>query len=103
MFVYGGAILMEGYNPLKPDIDTWFSKKYDEEKFNSIFEGMDTTMVIRLIGQPIDKSRYEEPNQYWYFTGDGKAWPDDFAWLGRELLIDKNGKVSKVIRSVHYD
>lgn len=70
--------------------------------------GMDTVQVKGLIGEPFSRQITDEYNnrlktQYWYFTGDGKFDKGDFAWIGRELYISDDGKVTEILRTIHYD
>jgi outer membrane protein assembly factor BamE (lipoprotein component of BamABCDE complex) len=99
LFVLGSFMLDEGYNPVVPGIDTNFAEGYDEAKFNSIKEGMDTTEVIQLIGRP----KFVQSGQAWHYTSDGKCTWADFAWLKRRVMIGRDGKVKGTHASVSYE
>lgn len=101
MFFLGGFSLHEGYNPVKPDIDTQFGPGYSEENFNKITEGIDSSEVIKLIGRPIGV--IGSSSKLWYYSTDGKCKWQNFAWLARAVVIDRNGKVKQVQKSVRYD
>lgn len=101
--IFGWMLTSEGYNPIDPSIDTRYSTEYDEEKFNSIQIGIDSTKVTQLIGKPMYIQEMSENRKLWYFTSDGKCNWKDFAWLGREIEFDKNGKVLKIKKLIHYD
>lgn len=101
LFIVGTFMLDEGYNPLVPDIDTKYASDCTAEKFDEIKEGMDTIEVIRLVGQPFGKRG--RSMQMWNYTADGKCQWHDFAWVNRNLLIDRNGKVRTITKRVeHY-
>jgi hypothetical protein len=103
LFVFGTFILGEGYNPIKPGIDTKYAEKYDEAKFNNIQIGSDTLEIIGLLGQPLNKQELSDSTMLWYYTTDGKCKWMDFAWIGRELIINKFGKVKSINKPIHYD
>ncbi len=98
LFLFGQIQLLDGYIPIKPGITTCYSDKYDEGRFDSIAIGTDTSIVIGLIGHPLEISYWKDAPAIWYFTMDcGQG-----AWLGRELEIE-NGKVKYLSKTVHYD
>ena len=101
LFFTGAFPLSEGYNPIKPEIDTKFSPGYTEENFNKITVGMDTTEVVKLVGEPIGK--LGRHTRMWYFTSDGKCKWMNFAWLARDIVVGANGKVRDIHKSVRYD
>lgn len=101
MFFLGGFSLHEGYNPIKPGIDTQFGPGYSESNFNKITVGMDTVEVIKLIGRPIGV--IGSSTRLWYYSTDGNCKWKNFAWLARDLVIDHNGKVKLVQKSIRYD
>lgn len=101
IFLSGGFPLSEGYNPVKPGIDTKFSSGYTEENFNKITIGMDTAEVLKLVGEPIGK--LGRHTRMWYFTSDGKCKWMNFAWLARDIVVGPNGKVRDIHKSVRYD
>ena len=103
LFFLGRSILSEGLNPIKPDIDTKFTSEFKNEKFDLLEIRMDSLDVTKLIGEPFSIQELTDNNTLWYFTGDGKCNWYDFAWLGREIKFDENGKVIQIIKSVHYD
>ena len=101
LFLTGGFPLSEGYNPVKPTIDTKFSGNYTEENFNKITIGMDTAEVLKLVGEPIGK--LGRHTRMWYFTSDGKCKWMNFAWLARDIVVGPDGKVRDIHKSVRYD
>lgn len=101
IFLIGGFSLHEGYNPIKPDVDTQFGADYSEANFNKITVGTDTTEVIKLIGRPIGV--IGSSSRLWYYSTDGACKWKNFAWLARALVIDHNGKVKVVQKSIRYD
>jgi outer membrane protein assembly factor BamE (lipoprotein component of BamABCDE complex) len=94
---------MEDYNPINPSIDTRYTTDFDEEKFNSIEVGIDTVQIISLIGSPHSRHKLPDNKVIWYYTSDGKCDWYDFAWLGRELIINKQGNVITIQKSIHKD
>ncbi|MCD6067723.1 MAG: hypothetical protein K0S33_2549 [Bacteroidetes bacterium] len=103
LFSFGQAPLMEGYNPVKPDVDTQYSEKFDEAKFRTIQNGMDTAEVISLIGMPMSRQRLGDTMTLWYYTCDGKCEWADFAWLGRVIYVAESGRVSSTAMPVCHD
>lgn len=101
LFLLGGFSLHEGYNPVKPAIDTQFGPGYSEENFNKITVGTDTSEVIKLIGHPIGV--IGSSTRLWYYSTDGNCKWMNFAWLARGLVIDHNGKVKVIQKSIRYD
>jgi outer membrane protein assembly factor BamE (lipoprotein component of BamABCDE complex) len=102
LFLFGGFSLVEGYNPAYPDIDTKSTPQFDEEKFQQIKVGMDTTEVISMIGQPLGREGRSLIKR-WFYTADGKCKWSDFAWQARALVIDQNGKVKLIQQSTRYE
>ncbi|HYG16519.1 MAG TPA: hypothetical protein VEC12_12260 [Bacteroidia bacterium] len=102
-FLLGQVISIEGYYPLQPDIDTYYAPGYNEKVLNSLKIGNDTSEIIKKLGQPFSKQKIGSTRQLWYYTSDGKCKTDDYAWLGRELMINDQGKISSINRPVHYD
>jgi hypothetical protein len=103
-FFCGAAALSEGYNPIKPDIDTRFGPNYSEDNFNKITVGMDTTEVLKLIGPPLEKlPTYAPFKPMWAYSGDGKCKWQNFGWLARGIVVGPNGKVKEIKKSVRYD
>jgi len=100
LFMIGGFILDEGYNPAVPGIDTKYAANCDESKFNQVTVGMDTSEVIKLIGQPLGKRG--SSTQKWNYTADEKCEWHDFAWLNRNIVVGPNGKVRSVIKITEY-
>ncbi len=100
LFVLGSFMLDEGYNPIVPDVDTKYSAQYDEVKFNSITVGMDTTEVLKILGEPMAKRG--NSTRMWHYTADGNCKWADFAWLDRNLVIDNSGKVKIINKSIGY-
>ena len=103
LFMFGIVQTIEGYNSADPGIDTHYAEKFDEAKYKSIVAGMDTAQVIALIGAPLSIQDFDDGSALWYYTSDGKAWPEDYAWLGREIMFDSKGKVEYLNMGVHYD
>jgi len=106
IFFIGYSVTVEGYNRFSPWIDTKTTDDFSEEKFDLIKVGMDTTQVKNIIGKPYFRQDAEWDSlrfQLWYFTSDGKFKKGDFAWIGREIYIDNNGKVNEIMKTIHYD
>jgi len=101
IFMIGGFSLHEGYNPIKPDIDTQFSPGYSEANFSKIAVGTDTAEVIKLIGRPMGV--IGSSSRLWYYSTDGACKWKNFAWMARALVIDANGKVKVIQKSIRYD
>lgn len=103
-FFIGGFPLIEGYNPVKPDADTKFTSTYTEDNFNKITVGMDTTEVIKLMGEPMGKlPKHASFKPLWYFSLNKESKALDFAWLKRAIVIGRDGKVREVQKSVKYE
>ncbi len=104
VFFIGGFPLSEGYNPVKPNADTKFSGAYNEDNFNKITIGMDSTEVLNLIGEPIGKlPRYASFKPLWFYSVNKESESGDFAWLKRAIVFGRNGKVREVQKSVRYE
>jgi hypothetical protein len=108
IFFVGSIPHIEGLNRYSPWADTRVAQGFSEEKFSLIEIGFDTIGVKQLIGEPISIQRTDLYKQdsvrfIWYYTSDGKSEHADFAWIGRELYIDKFGRVKKVSKTIHYD
>ncbi|HWY10202.1 MAG TPA: hypothetical protein VN026_02700 [Bacteroidia bacterium] len=104
MFFIGGFPLSEGYNPVKPAADTKFSPNYSEENFNKVTVGMDTTELVKLIGEPLGKlPNHASFKPMWFYSVNKENPSGDFAWLKRGILIGRNGKVREVQKSVLYE
>ena len=105
IFMVGGFILHDGYNPVSPKISTKYSAGYSELKFDEIEVGMDTTDVISLIGQPFDKGKYNISGiQPWRYTTKGNCKWNEFAWFRREVIVDyRSGKVRHIKSLLFYE
>lgn len=103
MTMFGFIWLSEGYNFLKPDIDTVYAPNFTQAKFDSIKPGLDSVQVISLLGQPLERQQLDNSQCLWYYTNDGKCTFGDYAWLGREVYINANGKVVQTVKNIHYD
>ena len=104
MFFIGGFPLSEGYNPIKPAADTKFSTNYSEENFNKITVGMDTTELMKLVGEPLGKlPNHASFKPMWCYSVNKESKSGDFAWLKRGILIGRNGKVREIQKSVLYE
>ena len=104
VFFIGGFSLSEGYNPVKPGVDTKFSANYSEDNFNKVTVGMDSTEVMKLIGEPIGKlPNHASYKPLWYYSVNAENEHGDFAWLKRAIFFGRNGKVREVQKSVRYE
>lgn len=101
--IFGFATTGEGYFIFDPNIDTRYTEKFNEIKFNTIGPDSDTSDVIRLIGKPMRISLLDDSTYLWHYTTDGKLKKGDFAWLGREVNINRDGRVIKIIKNIYYD
>lgn len=103
VFMVGGYMLHDGYNPVSPSISTKYAPQYEEVKFGQIEVGMDTTDVVKLIGMPFGRHG-SSGIQAWYYTGKGKCKWNEFAWLKRFVVIDhRTGKVRSIQKSICYE
>jgi hypothetical protein len=107
-----GAAHAELYFPLDPAIDTVFAPGYTEEQFDVVTTGMTKAEVVRLVGQPLDTFRVTQAwhpflkvgaVEGWAFSHDGACKWGDFAWLGRYVYFNDQGKVTETARVVHHD
>lgn len=103
-FFLGRIPFNEGYNPAVPDIDTRYASDYDEKLSRQIQVGDSITHAFGLLGKPYD----EEPTQindktYYWYTSDGACLWNDFAWLGRGFITDKEGVIIEIINEVIHD
>jgi hypothetical protein len=103
LFFFGQMPLIEGYNPVVPDVDTYFSEKYDETFFRNIAIGDNIDDVIENIGKPLDIVKRKDGQSVYLFSMDGKCKWKDFAWLNRRLYVDVNGTITAINISVVYD
>jgi hypothetical protein len=99
----GEIPLMEGYNPVYPDVDTKYSESYKEELFQQIKIGEDTTLIIEKIGYPLEVYTDDKGGYQWNYSTDGKCQWADFAWLLKAIIISKDGKVIKKLDIIVYD
>ncbi len=103
IFMVGGFILHDGYNPVSPKISTKYTEGYNEMKFGEIEVGMDTTDIVTLIGQPFSKEG-RSSIQAWCYSGKGKCKWNEFAWLKRFVVVDhRTGKVKYVKKEICYE
>lgn len=97
------AIQGEGYNPINPLIDTVFTEKFSEEKFNSIQVGNSSEYVTSLIGEPLSRRETKKNIDIWYYSLDSKCEWGDFAWISYCVQFDKNCNVIKTYHYIAYD
>jgi len=87
-----------------PAIGTSFSPGYSEAGFDQIRVGDLRERVRTLIGDPLtDCDAGSSYDLYWCYSIDGGFCCWDFAWLVRAVRFDENGRVSAILRDIHYD
>ncbi len=95
---------MESYLPIAPSIDTRYAPGYSEGAFDQLAPGDSAEAVRRALGEPLsvvaDRSR--QGREVWWYTADGKCSWWDFAWLGRNVTIER-GRVVSVGKQIWYD
>lgn len=112
IFIFGGAILVEGKNPFFPYIDTEFAPKYTPEKFDLITKDFTYEKVIDLLGEPL----YENYDSFYQgirldYTNDGNLRRinkrnfdvKDFAWYRSIIYFDLNCKIVNIEKGWSYD
>ena len=93
----------EQYCFLFPSIDTVYAKNFSDNGFKRIECGMSKEEVLKIVGNPLEITRYKNEEIYFY-SKDGACHLGgfkyaDFAWIEYsvifkdELVIDKNKKV----------
>lgn len=87
----GMFFMTENYFFLAPAIDTRFAPGYSEQAFQAIQPGMTQAQVIELLGPPLNANPLRD--QSWSYSEDGAFGLWDFAWLGRSVSFDEQGKV----------
>ncbi len=106
---FGG---MENYCWWNPWIDTKCTPQYSESNFDHITPGMTEAEVVGLLGQPFSKGAipkatysYMKPttSRAWLYTGDGKCTWGDWAWMGRWVDFDDDGRVTETLKIIHHD
>jgi hypothetical protein len=102
----------ELYFPLYPAIDTVFSDRYSEERFDAIHAGMTSQEVAEALGPPFSLARLRPlvnarvPDGSVFvlgFSHDGAFPWGDFAWLGRNVYFDGNNRVTGTSKGIHHD
>jgi len=91
----------EAYCFFAPAIDTQFAAGFSETSFAEITIGMSAEMVRKKLGEPLRK-HFHTDKETWCYTLDGKCWWGDWAWLCREVTIQR-GFVTEVVKRVNYD
>ena len=99
LWIYGH---LEAYCVFYPGIDTYYAAGYSEVAFDQVSTGMTAQAVEALLGKPLHSHTNKEDSVRWCYTGDGKCFWGDFAWLGRELIFRTN-RVATVERIIYYD
>lgn len=99
------------YDPKWSRICTIFGSGFTEEGFDQIHKGMISDSVKLLIGPPIEIVQHFYPERkhadgsvsLWYYSKEGPCSSYNYAWLGREVFFDENGKVTVFCRSICRD
>jgi outer membrane protein assembly factor BamE (lipoprotein component of BamABCDE complex) len=82
----------------------FYSKNYDETKFDSLREGMTAKEVEAIMGEPVKKGRlnhtegHEDGEQWWY-----TAQSDPTADYLRRWVVFTAGRVTRIISEDWYD
>lgn len=102
----GGLLLLflafigiESYFPLYPAIDTRFAPGYTEQAFAALEVGMTKEEVLQRLGPPLNA----QADPAWVYSEDGACGWWDFAWLGRGVQFDAEGRLIETRAAVHYD
>jgi hypothetical protein len=113
-FFAGRLLLMEGYYPIDPLIDTFQSQNFTIKKFDSVKIGDTEWSVIDMLGNPLYTSYDSTTNLTTYsFTSDGKLLKKandqakreylDFAWYRSSVELDTNRRVVSIDKGWSYD
>ena len=105
--------MSEGYNILSPYIDTEFAPNFTIEKSKKIKVGMPKTEVVKILGNPLHKSKTYYGNQQQFdYTNDGLVHRTkncdytiicDFAWYGYGVVFNDQDKVTEIVTGWCYD
>ena len=116
IFAYfcGRLVLVEGYHPLEPLIDTYHRDDYSIQKFDRLKVGDTKQSAIDLVGPPL--YNYTDTIVHtvtYYFTGDGKLLGKandqnkreylDFAWYRSSITVDSNEVIIDINKGWSYD
>ncbi|RYD59335.1 MAG: hypothetical protein EOP56_00270 [Sphingobacteriales bacterium] len=93
--------LGESYDPFRPDIDTKFAPGFSQLKFDSIHPGMDSTVVLNILGKPI-YTYGDSVTTQWSYSSDAKCKCYDLAWLTKVIIL-QDGKVIDKLDGVAFD
>jgi hypothetical protein len=112
LYLYTSCFMGEYYHPKWSRICTTFASGFTEANFAQLHNGMTKDSLKILLGTPMyiqtsfyPDDKYKVGTELWYFSqdGGGSDCPGDYAWLGREVLINERGYVVDVRRVIHYD
>lgn len=117
LFLLAILFLTEQYFAPAPAIGTLFSRDYTEAAFNQIQPGMTEAEVVALLGNPLSNERMimalgqgenmvrmpVHSNTMWEYSRDNPQGIWDFAWLGRFVYFDSEGRVTGTLKWVFYD
>lgn len=100
----------ESYLSIYPSIDTVYAPGYTEAAFDALKSGMTAEEVRAALGEPLWKVSAETCHHLaeggavgWCYTSDGSCSFADFAWLGRYVYFDQEGRVTTTVKVVHPD
>lgn len=100
--VFFAFLPFENYNYLWPSVDTHYAPGFSEAKFAKITNGMASSDVLTLLGQPYYTYTNRSAEVVWRYTGDAKCPWGDYAWLVRSVTLT-NGCVSEIEKRIAYD
>src|SRR5690242_14945962 len=52
--------------------DTVYAARFTPARFDSIAGGMATRDLLQRLGEPLDKRRWEDGREYWYYSRAGR-------------------------------
>jgi len=116
LLVFFFIVPHEQYCIFDPWIDTVSAPHYSEDGFDQIRNGMSQSQALSILGEPLKKSdtyywngvdmEYRLPEgtrECWEYTHDGACSWGDYAWLGRSIYFDRDGKVTGKNKTVNYN
>lgn len=117
LFFLAIVFYTEQYFVPYPAIGTVFSNGYSEGNFNQIQPGMNEAEILELVGEPLanrrmimalnqGEQRVSMPpgsSAMWEYSQDNVNGIWDFAWLGRFVYFDAEGRVTGTVKWVFYD
>lgn len=111
-YLFAGVSLMEGYNLYSPYIDTELAPNFTIKKSKQIKIGKSKNDVIKILGNPLSKSKSYKGYLMYSYTSNGLLHKTkkhnsssicDFAWFGFDIFFDNQNKVIDIQTGWRYN